>query len=120
MRFAIFHRITLSALASTLGGIVRPICLAVFKLITSSNFVGSVIGHELSHFAVQFSGDVLVFEPYLRPRGNLLASQVAAQLEHVAALGILRFALFCAGVKAVFLDACRERSGERPRIPDQE
>jgi hypothetical protein len=32
-----FHRITLSALARTLGGIVRPICFAVFKLITSSN-----------------------------------------------------------------------------------
>jgi hypothetical protein len=29
------YRITLSALASTLGGIVGPICLAVFKLIRS-------------------------------------------------------------------------------------
>ena len=34
------HRITLSALANTFGGIVRPICLAVFRLITNSNFVG--------------------------------------------------------------------------------
>jgi hypothetical protein len=32
--------ITLSALASTFGEIVRPICLALFKLITRSNFVG--------------------------------------------------------------------------------
>ena len=32
--------ITLSARASTLGGMVRPICLAVFRLITNSNFVG--------------------------------------------------------------------------------
>jgi hypothetical protein len=32
--------ITLSARASKLGGIVMPICLAVFKSITSSNFVG--------------------------------------------------------------------------------
>jgi hypothetical protein len=34
------YRMTLSARASTLGGIVMPICLAVFRLITSSNFVG--------------------------------------------------------------------------------
>jgi predicted RNase H-like HicB family nuclease len=34
------HRITLSALASTFGGIVKPICFAVFRLITISNFVG--------------------------------------------------------------------------------
>ena len=34
------HRITLSAHASTFGGIVRPIYFAVFRLITSSNFVG--------------------------------------------------------------------------------
>jgi hypothetical protein len=40
------HLITLSALASTFGGIVRPICLAAFKLITSSNFVGCSIGRS--------------------------------------------------------------------------
>jgi hypothetical protein len=34
------HRITLSALARTLGGMVNPICFAVFRLITSSNLVG--------------------------------------------------------------------------------
>jgi hypothetical protein len=38
------HRITLSALAKTLGGMVNPICLAVFKLITNSNFVGCSTG----------------------------------------------------------------------------
>ena len=38
------YLITLSALASTFGGIVRPICLAVFRLITSSNFVGCSTG----------------------------------------------------------------------------
>jgi len=37
---ASLHLMTLSARASTFGGIVRPICFAVFKLITSSNFVG--------------------------------------------------------------------------------
>ena len=34
---AFFHRITFSARASRFGGIVRPICFAVFKLITISN-----------------------------------------------------------------------------------
>src|SRR5688572_3960548 len=40
------YRITLSALASTFGGIVRPICLAVLRLITSSNFVGCSTGRS--------------------------------------------------------------------------
>src|SRR5215469_4830172 len=40
------HLITLSALASTLGGTVRPIWLAVLRLITSSNFVGCSTGRS--------------------------------------------------------------------------
>jgi hypothetical protein len=32
------HLITVSARAKTLGGIVRPICLAVLRLINNSNF----------------------------------------------------------------------------------
>ena len=40
------HLITLSALASTFGGIVRPICLAVFRLMISSNFVGCSTGRS--------------------------------------------------------------------------
>ena len=44
--FSSDHLITLSALASTFGGIVRPICLAVFKLITNSNFVGCSTGRS--------------------------------------------------------------------------
>src|ERR1051325_6059803 len=40
------HRITLSARASTLGGIVRPICLAAFNLITNSNLVGCSTGNS--------------------------------------------------------------------------
>src|SRR5215470_16079745 len=38
------HRITLSARASTVGRIVRPICLAVFRLITNSNLVDCSTG----------------------------------------------------------------------------
>ena len=40
------HLMTLSARASTFGGIVRPICLAVFRLITNSNFVGCSTGRS--------------------------------------------------------------------------
>jgi hypothetical protein len=37
---------TLSALASTFGGIVMPICLAVFRLMMKSNFVGYSTGRS--------------------------------------------------------------------------
>src|SRR5262245_28648457 len=40
------HLITLSALASTLGGIVRPICFAAFRLMTNSNFFGCSTGRS--------------------------------------------------------------------------
>jgi len=51
------HLITLSALANTLGGMVRPICLAVFKLMTNSNFVGCSTGKSagLAPFTVLFT-----------------------------------------------------------------
>jgi hypothetical protein len=38
------HRITRSALAKTFGGIVKPICLAALRLITSSNLIDSPVG----------------------------------------------------------------------------
>ena len=38
------YLITLSALASNVGGMVAPICFAVFKLITISNLVGCSTG----------------------------------------------------------------------------
>src|SRR5918996_5933910 len=38
------HRITLSALAKTFGGIVNPICLAVLRLMMKSNLTGRSIG----------------------------------------------------------------------------
>ena len=40
------HLITLSARKSTDCGIVRPICFAVFKLMTNSNFVGCSTGRS--------------------------------------------------------------------------
>ena len=38
------HLMTRSARASTFGGIVRPICLAAFRLMMNSNFVGCSTG----------------------------------------------------------------------------
>ena len=43
---AYFHRITLSALTSTFGGIVRPICFAALRLMMNSNFFGCSIGRS--------------------------------------------------------------------------
>ena len=40
------YLISLFARASTSGGIVRPICFAVLRLITSSNFVGCSTGRS--------------------------------------------------------------------------
>ena len=37
---------TLSARASTFGGIVRPICLAAFRLMMNSNFIGCSTGRS--------------------------------------------------------------------------
>jgi hypothetical protein len=41
---ALCYLITLSALARTFGGIVRPICLAAFRLMMNSNFFGCSTG----------------------------------------------------------------------------
>ena len=38
--------VTLSARANTLGGIVRPICFAAFRLMMNSNFVGCSTGRS--------------------------------------------------------------------------
>src|SRR4029453_10453718 len=40
------HFMTLSPRASTFGGIVRPICLAAFRLMISSNFFGCSTGRS--------------------------------------------------------------------------
>src|SRR5689334_16517911 len=40
------YRITLSALARMLGGIVNPICFAALRLITNANFVGCSTGRS--------------------------------------------------------------------------
>ena len=41
------HLMTLSALASTLGGIVRPICLAAFKVKVRANFFDCCTGTQV-------------------------------------------------------------------------
>ena len=40
------HLMTLSARTSTFGGIVRPICLAAFRLMMNSNFIGCSTGRS--------------------------------------------------------------------------
>ena len=46
------HLMTRSARASTLGGIVRPICLAAFRLMTKANFVGCFTGKSVGFGAL--------------------------------------------------------------------
>ena len=58
------HLTTLSARASTFGGIVRPICFAVLRLIMNSNFVGCSMGSSLG--LVPFKNLVDVVERYLQ------------------------------------------------------
>ena len=41
------HLMTLSALASTLGGIVKSICLAAFKVKVRANFVDCCTGSQV-------------------------------------------------------------------------
>jgi hypothetical protein len=41
-----FHSITSSAVVSSAGGMVRPSVLAVFRLMTNSNFVGCTTGRS--------------------------------------------------------------------------
>ena len=73
------HRITLSALANTFGGIVRPICFAVLRLITKSNFIGCSTGRSgglapvknLSTFAAGPPATERAVLP--RPEGSLLS-----------------------------------------------
>ncbi len=82
--------------------------------------LGRLLHHnELISSAVQFAGDVLGSDSHLRPRGNLLAFQVVAQLRHVAVRGIPRVALFFGDVKAVCLGVSQEGNGERLRTPGQ-
>ena len=90
----------------------------VWEATTGNRVAALPDGLPIGASAVAFSGDVLGSDSHLRPRGNLLASQVVAQLRHAAGRVILRFAPFFAGVKAVFLRVCPEHNGERRRIPD--
>jgi hypothetical protein len=55
------YLITLSARASTFGGIVRPICFAALRLMINSNFVGCSIGRPATFRpALQINPDAKV------------------------------------------------------------
>src|SRR5262245_62554804 len=71
-RFSILdHRITRSALAKTFGGTVNPICFAVFRLITSSNFVGCSTGRSAGFAPFR------ILSTYVAARRKLSPSLVA-------------------------------------------
>src|SRR5262249_60021229 len=61
----------LSALASTLGGIGNPICLAAFRLIKNSNFVGCSTGKSPAWLLSEFC-----------PRGSRRADNSQAHSVH--------------------------------------
>ena len=58
------HLMTRSALASTLGGIVRPICFAALRLITSSNFVGCSTGRSAGFLPFKILSTCLAVRRY--------------------------------------------------------
>jgi hypothetical protein len=55
-----YRGITLSALASTLGGIVSPICLAAFKFMMNSNFLGCSTGGSAGLAPFEWFADIHV------------------------------------------------------------
>ena len=58
------HLMTLSARASTLGGIVRPICLAAFRLMISSNFFGCSTGRSAGFAPFKILSTYVAARPY--------------------------------------------------------
>src|SRR4030095_8683265 len=58
-----FHLITRSALASTLGGIVRPICFAAFRLMMNSNFFGCSTGRSAGLASFRFLSTLITGAP---------------------------------------------------------
>ena len=53
MRLAVFHRMIRFARAIISGGIVRPICFAVLRLMTKSNFIGCSTGRSAGFSPIQ-------------------------------------------------------------------
>src|ERR1041385_3082732 len=70
------HLITRSALANTFGGIIRPMCLAVLRLITNSNFVGCSMGKSAGLVPLR------ILSTYVAARRKLSASSVAYDERH--------------------------------------
>src|SRR5882724_6744169 len=62
-----FHRITLSARAGSFGGIVMPICFAVLRLTTNSNFVGCSTGRSAGSLSERFRHSRWMFCPSSYP-----------------------------------------------------
>jgi hypothetical protein len=75
------YLMTLSAFVNTFGGIVRPICLAAFRLMTSSNFVGCSTGRLAGLRALQNLIHVLCGAPK-RLQVHRGFTRAAAQVTH--------------------------------------
>src|SRR5262249_10053187 len=92
--------ITLSARTSTFGGIVRPICLAVFRLMMNANLVGCSTGRSAGFAPFRILSTYLAaprdcskgFGPYdMRPpaSANTLSGYIAGSLFLAAKFMIL-------------------------------
>ena len=73
------YLMTLSARTSTFGGIVTPMCFAVFRLITNSNFMGASTKPESAESALNFvhkSGCAPILSVVIRPVAHMRAAVV--------------------------------------------
>ena len=78
VRSSVRNGLTLSALASTFGGIVRPIFLAVLRLMTNSNFVACCTGRSAGLGTFQDLVDVNRRAPVLRsPKSGSVGHETA-------------------------------------------
>src|SRR5262245_6911061 len=92
------YRITLSALASTLGGIVRPLGFAVLRLMMNSNFVGASTGKScgLVPFNIRFTYQAPRLP--LRYRSGSYDNRAPDSITHP-----VRGNLFCIATPMIFL-----------------
>jgi aspartyl protease family protein len=73
----------LSALASTFGGIVNPICLAAFRLIMNSNFVACSTGRSAGFATFLWANECYCVVCWLRYNGPVFEQAFDMGLFHV-------------------------------------
>src|SRR5262249_39141908 len=92
------HLITLSALAKTLGGIMRPICLAAFRLIMNSNFIAASTGRSAGLAPLRILSTYTAARRYLTLRSEPydIKPPASVQADNVAMNGSLLFVVYSA------------------------